>query len=498
MNKFLKLAVIPIAFLVAGTSTSCSVSPKEIALITDVGDIDDGSFNQESWEACKEYAIENHKSYDFYRPFNDSDFARNCAVKQAVAKGAKVIVLPGFKFAPTCAAVMGKYPDVNFLLIDSYVHNGNYVAIDPTPNACCIGFRCEYSGFIAGYTIAQDLMTRDLKETNSLLPQYGYGYAGGMATSGVYEFGFGFIQGVIKATADFCKSHKIAEANYPTVRVNYTYAGAFAQHDPTTAAVKGWFTNENDGIKVVFPCGGKLYQSVTEAAQYYNKHQTHFDYNAWLKSDDETEFPRLAARWVGVDSDQYRGLKYDYEKKSIYTSALKGLNPAIINALKFHYAGEWSRIGGVHTADERGKVSGGGEIAYGNKWVLGLNSVFGEFETEEEGKAYAGDYVGIPVACNEQTGVMRGFDNFVYDDGSGEEGEHKDDFIGLYKRLAGGEIKVYDGDGTDWTWDTTIVSGYPDGMQDWYKTKNLNDDDKIYFRDEYLGGYKNIVPIKTI
>lgn len=491
MNKFLKLAVIPVAFLVAGTTNSCSISPREIALITDVGDIDDGSFNQESWEAVKEYATDNHKTYDFYRPFNDSDFARNCAVKQAVAKGAKVIILPGFKFAPTCATVMGKYPDVHFLLIDSYVHNGNYVAIDPTPNACCIGFRCEYSGFIAGYTIAQDLMTRDFKETNALLPQYGYGYAGGMATSGVYEFGFGFIQGVIKATADFCTSHKIDLDKGPKVRVNYTYAGAFAQHDPTTAAVKGWFMNENDGIKVVFPCGGKLYQSITEAAQYYNKHQTHFDYNAWLKNDD-AKFPRLAARWVGVDSDQYRGLKYDYEQKSIYTSALKGLNPAIINALKFHYADEWSRIGGVHTPRP-----GTGEIAYGGKWVLGLNSIFGEFESEEEAKKYADDYVGIPTAHDEETGIMRGFDNFVYD--AGETSEHKDDFIGLYNKLTNGEIEVYDGDGTDWSCDsTTIVSGYPDGMQDWYRTPNSNDDDKTYFRNEYLGGYPNIIDIKTV
>ena len=115
MNKFLKLAILPVAFLVAGTTSSCSVSPKEIALITDIGDIDDGSFNQESWEAVKDYATEYHKTYDFYRPFNDSNFARICAVKQAVAKGAKVIILPGFKFAATCMSVMEKYPKVNFI-----------------------------------------------------------------------------------------------------------------------------------------------------------------------------------------------------------------------------------------------------------------------------------------------------------------------------------------------------------------------------------------------
>lgn len=480
MNKFLKLAILPVAFLVSGTTSSCSVSPREIALITDIGDIDDGSFNQESWEAVKEFAVKNHKTYDFYRPFNDSDFARNCAVKQAVAKGAKVIVLPGFKFAPTCAAVMGKYPKVNFLLIDSYIHNGDYNAIDPTPNACCVGFKCEYSGFIAGYAIAQDLMTRDLEKTNKLMDQYGYGYMGGMATSGVYEFGYGFIQGICRATADFCAAHNITTK--PNVRVNYAYAGVFAQDDAAAIKVKSWYTGK-DGIKVVFPCGGKLYQSVTEAAQYYNKHYVR-NYEAWFKGKLD-HAPRDGARWVGVDSDQYRGLKYDYELQSIYTSALKGLNPAIINALTLSYNNEWYRIGGTR---EIGPVAGGGQIDYGSKWVLGLNSVFGEYG-ENDIDDHRGDYVGIPEVYDEDTKIMRGFDNFKYDDGTEE---HKNDFMGLYKKLINEDkdvrIPVSGDDGTSWTNPSgkKITSGYPEDMDKWYKTESGK---RIDFRETYLGNY---------
>lgn len=489
MSKFLKLAIVPLAFLLAGTATSCTVSPKEIALITDVGDINDGSFNQESWEACKEFAVRYHKSYDFYRPFNDSEFARNCAVKQAVAKGAQVVVLPGFKFASTCANVMAKYPSVHFLLIDSYVHNGDYNAIDPTDNVACVGFKCEYSGFIAGYSIATDLMQRDFNEKGELLSQYGYGYIGGMASSGVYEFGFGYIQGICQATADFCKNHNLTK---PKIVIQYDYALVFAQDDKATIKVKSWYTSD-DGIKVVFPCGGKLYQSVTEAAQYYNKHQHDFNYNDWFKGKLDKN-PRTAARWVGVDSDQYRGLTYDHEIKSIYTSALKGLNPAIMNALKFHYDNEWWRIGGTRPI---GDVKGGGEIAYGSKWVLGLHSIFGEFESQEQ--SIPDDYVGIPKAFDGESKVMRGFDNYTFSD-----------YEDLYARLTRNDddrIKVSGDSGAvldekqiqipgGWhDYDLTIAGGYPYDMVHW--TKEI-EGEKHYYREDYLGDYpEELIDIRS-
>ncbi len=489
MNKFLKLAVIPVAFLITGATTNCSAPSKEIALITDIGDIDDGSFNQESWEAVKDFAIENHKSYDFYRPFNDSDFARNCAVKQAVAKGAQVIVLPGFKFAPTCANAMEKYPDVKFLLIDSYVHNGNYAAITPTKNICCVGFKCEYSGFIAGYTIAKDLLTRDYIDSGdakTILDKYGFGYVGGMASSGVYEFGFGYIQGICRATADFCNDNNITKK--PDILINYSYAGVFAQDDPTAIKVKSWYSS--DGVKVVFPCGGKLYQSVTEAAQYYNKHNLN-NYEDWLNGKLERS-PRDAARWVGVDSDQYRGLTYDYELKSIYTSALKGLNPTIINALSFHYNGKWDRIGGLH-GDSEGNVSGGGKVGYGGQWILGLNSVFGEYSSETESEPFRDNYVGIPEEYDQESKIFRGFDNFVYNDGSKD---HKTDYIGLYDKLITNQIKVTGDDGSTWKWDNGVIaSGYPNGMNEWYQTKE--DGTKKKFLDEYLGSYDGNITISV-
>ena len=85
---------------VEATEEPAAEGTYEIALVTDVGNIDDQSFNQSTWEGVKMYAEANGKTYNYYRPTEDSDAARVEAMKTAVEKGAKVIVCPGYMFGP--------------------------------------------------------------------------------------------------------------------------------------------------------------------------------------------------------------------------------------------------------------------------------------------------------------------------------------------------------------------------------------------------------------
>jgi basic membrane protein A len=98
--KKLFLSALAATLLVGGltTLTACGGKNAELALITDVGDVDDESFNQASWEAVKDYAIANEKSYEYYRPTEDSTDARVKSIKQAIKNGAKVVVCPGYLF----------------------------------------------------------------------------------------------------------------------------------------------------------------------------------------------------------------------------------------------------------------------------------------------------------------------------------------------------------------------------------------------------------------
>ena len=66
----------------------------ELALITDLGTIDDKSFNQGAWEGLVAYADENGISRKYYQPSEQSDDAYLTAIDLAVKGGAKVIVTP--------------------------------------------------------------------------------------------------------------------------------------------------------------------------------------------------------------------------------------------------------------------------------------------------------------------------------------------------------------------------------------------------------------------
>ena len=305
-----KTKLIPtfISLLSVAGLASCGGSAKtyEYALITDVGDIDDESFNQSAWEATKEFAESKNKTVAYYRPTEDSNSARLVSIDQAVKKGAKVVVCPGYLFETPVYEAQTKYPDVKFILLDGNPHTEDYVTYKTESNTVGMTFQEEISGFFAGYAAVKE-GNRDL------------GFCGGMAVPAVQRFGSGFVQGVDAAA----KELKV------NTTVKYYYAGAFQATDEATAKMKTWYTG---GIDCVFASGGKVYQSVVEG----------------IKSGKST------ATWIGVDTDQ------SSVDTKVLTSATKGLKQAVTSSLECYYNGAWGDIGGASynlgLASEFGKL----------------------------------------------------------------------------------------------------------------------------------------------
>ena len=98
MKNFSKLIVMILT--VSMLSLSCGDTKKgyELALITDVGTIDDRSFNQGSWEGLKKYADEKNITHKYYQPTEKTTDAYIDSIDLAVAAGAKIVVTPGFLF----------------------------------------------------------------------------------------------------------------------------------------------------------------------------------------------------------------------------------------------------------------------------------------------------------------------------------------------------------------------------------------------------------------
>lgn len=293
----------------------------KIAMVTDSGDITDQSFNQTTYEACKEWAADNGSDFNYYKPESDSDEARNASVDQAVADGANVIVLPGYMFAATIVEQSEMYPDVKFIAPDvsagdicekgvgeGYTYNpDDYEVTDyyNADNVYCCTYQEEVSGYMAGYAAVK----------------FGYkhlGFLGGMSVPAVTRFGYGYIQGADEAAKELGITDE--------VELEYVCGGQFYGDADITAYMDTWYGSK--GVEVVFACGGGIYTSAAEAAA------------------------KVDGKVIGVDSDQSGIIGEDIT----VTSAMKGLAPTVKTALDAIKDGNWE-------SDYAGKIDNLGLVS---------------------------------------------------------------------------------------------------------------------------------------
>ncbi len=290
MKKLLSLLLVVALCTVVFTSCGASVggTTAELALITDIGTIDDKSFNQGSWEGLVQYAEANEVSHQYYQPEEKSTDAYLASIELAVNNGAKVIVTPGFLFEEPIFIAQDTYPDVNFVLIDGNPHNADYSVFNTAENTVGITYAEEQAGFLAGYAAVKDGYTK-------------LGFMGGMAVPAVVKFGYGFVQGAEYAAAEL-------GLEPGSVTMDYTYTGDFVASPEAQAMAASWY---NSGTEVVFACGGAVGNSVMAAA--------------------EAE----GAKVIGVDVDQ------SGESDTVITSAMKGLSVSVFDSITAYYNGEF-------------------------------------------------------------------------------------------------------------------------------------------------------------
>ena len=267
----------------------------KVAMITDYGDITDQSFNQTTYEGCKEFCEANGVDFKYYKPAGDSTAERVAMVDAAVADGYNVVVMPGYAFGETITQVADLYPDVKFIALD--VSQGDLGDYQIPENVTCAVYQEELCGYMAGYAAVK-------------LGYKNLGFLGGMAVPAVQRYGYGFVQGVDAAAA---------ELKLTDVKLNYAYGNQFSGDADITAAMDTWYAG---GTEVVFACGGGIYTSAVDAAKKVE-----------------------GAKVIGVDVDQ-AGVIANYAagegadaatvegyKSLTVTSAMKGLYPATYDTL---------------------------------------------------------------------------------------------------------------------------------------------------------------------
>lgn len=271
------------ALLLSIALCGCGGNKAEIALITDVGTIEDGSYNQGAWDGIKKYADEHEIGYEYYQPKEAVLNSYNDAIKKAVKNGAKIIVCPGYLPEEAVYYAQNDYSKVHFILLDGAVHNHDYTDFTVKANVMQISFAEEQAGFLAGYAAVRDGYTR-------------LGFIGGEAEDAVIRFGYGFVQG-----ADYAAIEMGTQ-----VDLKYTYAGTYYESTAVNDMARDWYQT---GTQVIFACGGAMGRSVMKAAE------------------------GLEGKVIGVDVDQ------STESESVITSSLKNLSGAVYQGIDDYYNG---------------------------------------------------------------------------------------------------------------------------------------------------------------
>ncbi len=266
------------------TTKTESTTGYELALVTDLGTIDDKSFNQGAWEGLKKYADENGKTYKYYQPQEGTTDSYVETIGLAIEGGAKLVVCPGFLFEEPIYNVQDQYPEVKFILLDGTPHNNDYSDFKTAANVMPILFQEDQAGYLAGYAAVKDGYTK-------------LGFMGGMAVPAVVRFGYGFVQGAEAAAL---------ELGITGIDVKYHYTGSFDATPEAKAMAASWYES---GTEVIFACGGAVGNSVMAAAE------------------------EKGTKVIGVDVDQ------SSESTSVITSAMKMLSVSVYDGVSAFYAG---------------------------------------------------------------------------------------------------------------------------------------------------------------
>ena len=290
MKKLFALLLAAVMVMSMVSFASAEGSSMKVAMVTDYGDITDQSFNQTTYEACKQFCETASVEFKYYKPATNSDEDRINSIEKAIEDGFNVIVMPGYAFAPAIVATVGEYPDVKFIALDvsEYdLQDANGTAADFSwvypENLYSAVYQEELCGYMAGYAAVK-------------LGYKKLGFLGGMAVPAVVRYGYGFVQGADSAAA---------ELGLTDVAIKYVYGNQFYGDADITAYMDTWYSG---GTEVVFACGGGIYTSAGEAAA------------------------KVGGKVIGVDVDQKATIDV-YGEGITVTSAMKGLAATVYTEL---------------------------------------------------------------------------------------------------------------------------------------------------------------------
>lgn len=185
MKKFLALALalcMIFALCACGATNETAVENKiKVGMVTDVGGINDQSFNQTSWEGLTSLAEEDASfEVQYLESKTDADYQTN--INTFIDEGYDLIICVGYALADATKEAAEANPDQKFAIIDD-----TSISLD---NVACLTFAQEEASYLVG------IVAGSVTKSNVI------GYVQGMVFDTMNLFGFGYISGAKSVNPD--------------------------------------------------------------------------------------------------------------------------------------------------------------------------------------------------------------------------------------------------------------------------------------------------------
>ena len=181
MKKILSIALALCMIFALAAPSALAADTVKIGMVTDVGGVNDKSFNQTSWEGLQALAAEDDTfEVAYLESKTDADYQTN--INTFIDEEYDLIICVGYMLADATREAAEDNPDQLFAIIDDS-------SID-LPNVACLMFAQEQASYLVG------LVAGSVTESKVV------GYVQGMVSDSMNLFGIGYISGVLEVCPD--------------------------------------------------------------------------------------------------------------------------------------------------------------------------------------------------------------------------------------------------------------------------------------------------------
>jgi basic membrane protein A len=271
-----------------------------VGLVTDVGRVNDKSFNQSAWEGLQKAKADGNADWIQYVETTDAkDYSKN--ITTFAEAGYDVIVTSGFNLTEPTYAAAKQYPKIIFMGTDQFLSKDDKHTDWPLSNLVGIVYNEDQSGFLVGALAAMMSKSHNIG-----------GVFGTDAVPPVWRYGEGYRAGAAYEDKKNSTTTVITNVYHNDVGFDKTFSDP--EWGKTTAD-----SMIDKGSDIIFGGGGVTGNGAVDEAVARGK---------WA---------------IGVDVDQYNTLPE--AQKGLLSSALKPITTPVSDLIKLAKDGKYPTSG---------------------------------------------------------------------------------------------------------------------------------------------------------